>query len=206
MKKEAKIIVLALISLMIILSFFWDKELIQVISLLRNSIFDSFFLGITFASSEIIIFFVLTAFFLWTENKREWIFPLWACLIASAIISFILKVTVQRLRPFQLGFVSLIPQLQETSYAIWNFSFPSFQSMLVFSAIPILSKQFSKLKNVWIIFAVLVAFSRLYFGVHFVSDTLIGALIGYLIGVLVIKLEKENHWGKVVYKKIFRRK
>jgi len=206
MKKEGKIIVFIALILIITLSFFLDKELIQAISLLRNNIFDSFFLGITFASSEIIIFFVLTAFFLWAEHKREWIFPLWACLGASAVISLILKITVQRLRPFQLGFISLIPQLQEASYAIWNFSFPSFQSMLVFSAIPILSKQFPRLKNVWVIFAVLVAFSRLYFGVHFVSDVIIGAVIGYLIGVLVVRLEKDNHWGKDIYKKIFRRK
>jgi undecaprenyl-diphosphatase len=205
MKKEGKIVIIILFTLAIIISFCLDKELIQVISFLRNSVLDTFFIGITFASSEIIIFFVLTAFFLWTENKREWILPLWACLGASAIVSFILKITVQRLRPFQLGFISLIPTLQEASFNIWNFSFPSFQSMLVFSAIPILSKQFPKLKNIWIIFAILVGFSRLYFGVHFVSDVLIGAVIGYLIGMAAVKLEKENKWGKNIYRKIFRR-
>ena len=123
----------------------------------------------------------------------------------SAAISLILKVTVQRLRPFQLGIVSLIPKLEEASYGIWNFSFPSFQSMLVFSAIPILSKQFPRLKNIWIAFAVLVAFSRLYFGVHFVSDVLIGAVIGYAIGIGIVRLEKENKWGKNIYNKIMRR-
>jgi undecaprenyl-diphosphatase len=205
MKKEGKIIVITLFALVIAISFCLDKELIQAISLLRNSILDSFFIGITFASSEIIIFFVLTVFFLWTENKREWILPLWACLGASAVISFILKVIIQRARPFQLGFISLIPKLQEASFNIWNFSFPSFQSMLVFSAVPILSRQFPKLKKVWIIFAILVGFSRLYFGVHFVSDVLAGAVIGYLIGIAAVKLEKENKWGKNIYKKIFRR-
>jgi undecaprenyl-diphosphatase len=205
MKKEAKVVIFVILALSIILSFCLDKELIKAISLLRIGILDSFFLGITFASSEIIIFFVLTAFFLWSEHKREWIFPLWACLGISAVISLILKVTVQRLRPFQLGIVSLIPKLQEASFNTWNFSFPSFQSMLVFSAISILSKEFPKLKNVWIGFAVLVAFSRLYFGVHFVSDVLIGSLIGYAIGAGIVKLEKENKWGKNFYNKIMRR-
>jgi undecaprenyl-diphosphatase len=205
MKKEGKIVILVILTLSIILSFCLDKELIKAISLLRNSGLDYFFLGITLASSEIIIFFVLTAFFLWNENKREWIFPLWACLGASAVVSFLLKITVQRLRPFQLGIVSLIPKLQEASFNTWNFSFPSFQSMLVFSAIPILSKQFPKLKKIWIAFAVLVAFSRLYFGVHFVSDVLIGSVIGYAIGMFVVYLEKENKWGKNIYKKIFRK-
>jgi undecaprenyl-diphosphatase len=203
--RKRRIIGIIAVVLAVIISFCLDKGFIQAVSLLRNSFLDYVFLGITFASSEIIIFFILTAFFLWNENKREWILPLWACLGFSALISFILKVMVQRLRPFQLGFVSLLPQLQEESFNIWNFSFPSFQSMLVFSAIPILSKQFPRLKNVWIAFAVLVAFSRLYFGVHFVSDVLIGAAIGYLIGYIIVRTEKENHWGKNFYKKIFKR-
>jgi undecaprenyl-diphosphatase len=156
-------------------------------------------------SSEIIIFFVLTALFLWEENKRRWIIPLWTCLGISAIVSFMLKVTVQRLRPFQLGIVSLLPSLQQASFSTWNFSFPSFQSMLAFCAIPILSKEFPRLKKFWIGFAILVAFSRVYFGMHFFSDVISGALIGYVIGMLVIKLEKEEKFGQRVYNKIMRR-
>jgi undecaprenyl-diphosphatase len=205
MKKEAKITIVIILTLAVIISFCFDKELIQAISLLRNGFFDSAFLGITFASSEIIIFFVLTAFFLWNNHKREWIFPLWACLGASALVSFILKIGIHRARPFQLGLVTLIPKLQEASFNLWNFSFPSFQSMLVFSAVPILSKEFPKLKNVWIAFAVLVAFSRLYFGVHFVSDVLAGSIIGYLIGKAIVHIEKENNWGKKIYRKIFKK-
>jgi len=113
-----------------------------------------------------------------------------------------LKIAIQRERPFQLGIVSLIQNLQSASFSTWNFSFPSFQSMLVFSAIPILSEQFPKFKKFWIGFAVLVAFSRVYFGVHFVSDIIAGGLIGYLIGMIIVKLEKENKFGQKIYNKI----
>ncbi len=205
MKKNEIVLVWIFVIVAILISFYFDDALIKYISFLRNGILDYFFLFITFIGSEIIIFFLLTALFLWRENKRRWIFPLWACMGISAIVGFILKVTIQRPRPFQLGLVQLLPILQEASFNVWDFSFPSFQTMLVFSAIPILSKEFPRLKKFWIAFAVLVAFSRVYFGIHFVSDVIAGAAIGYLIGILVLKLEKETHLGQKVYNGIFKR-
>ncbi len=186
----------------IFLSLYFDKDLIKLSSLLRNSFLDNFFLFITFVSSELIICFVLTSLFLWRENKRGWIIPLWLSLGISAVISFILKILVQRERPFQFDIVSLISKLQEASFSTWNWSFPSFQSALVFCAIPILNKEFPKLKKFWLIFAVLVAFSRVYFGVHFVSDVICGGILGYLIGMMILKLENESSFGKRIYEKV----
>ncbi len=203
--KKKFILWVIVLTLSIIAGFYFDNTIIRYISLLRNSSLDSFFLAITFLSSEILIFFILTSLFLWRENKRRWILPLWSCLGLSALISFALKIMIQRQRPFQMGLVSLLPSLQEASYSIWNFSFPSFQSMLVFCAIPILSEQFPRLKKFWIAFAVLVAFSRLYFGVHFISDVIAGGLIGCLIGIIIAKAEKENKFGQRIYQKVFKR-
>lgn len=205
MKKERGITFVIIAIAFIFISLLLDGLLIKYISTLRSGTLDSFFMGITFVSSEIIIFFVLTSMFLWNDKKRRWIFPLWASLGISAVVSLILKIMVQRLRPFQMGIVPLISSLQETSFWNWNFSFPSFQSMLAFCAIPILSEQFPKLKKFWIIFAVLVAFSRTYFGLHFVSDVIAGGLIGYLIGMIIVKGEKENRFGERIYNKIFKK-
>ncbi len=191
--------------LAIIISFYFDSVLVYGISLLRNKILTDFFLGLTFISSSVIIFFFLTSLFLWKEHKRKWILPLWFTLGLSAIVSFVLKFIIQRPRPFQLGLVSILPVLEEASQSVWNFAFPSFHAMLVFCSIPILSKQFPKFKYVWITFASLVAFSRVYFGLHFVSDIICGGIIGYLLGVIVIKLEKEHKIGEKVYNKLFKK-
>jgi undecaprenyl-diphosphatase len=204
-KKNRQILIYILIIISILVSLYFDSQLIIGVSYLRNVILDNFFMIITLASSEILIFFVLTALFLWWENKRRWILPLWITLGFSALISFILKVAIQRPRPFQTGIVSLLPKLQEASFSIWNFSFPSFQSMLAFCAIPILSEQFPKLKKFWIAFAVLVGFSRIYFGVHYFSDVITGGLIGYVLGMIIVKIEKETKFGKKVYERIFRK-
>jgi len=205
MLKKRIIIIIMVLIFAISISFYFDSEIVRRISLIRNNVLDDFFLGITFVSSEIIIFFFLTSLFLWQAHKRKWILPLWITLGLSAIISFLLKVIVQRQRPFQLGIVSVLPILEKTSHFIWNFSFPSFQTALGFCAIPILSKEFPKLKYFWIAFACLIAFSRIYFGLHFPSDVLAGGAIGYLLGLLIVKTETKNKFFERFYNGIFKK-
>ncbi len=192
MEKKRRIVVyLALLLLPILSFFFLDSVFSIALESSRNWIFNDLFLGITFASSEIIIFFVLTSLFLWNKKKR-WILPLWASLFLSAIVSFILKVLIKRPRPFQSGIVTVLPILKKASHLSWNFSFPSFQSMLVFSAVPLLNKEFRKFRYFWWAFAILVALSRVYFGLHYLSDVLFGAVIGYILGELIIKIETKK--------------
>ena len=186
-----------------LVSFYFDSEIVKGVFSIRNALFNDFFMGITFVSSEIIIFFVLTSLFLWREHKRRFIFPIWITLGLSALVSFILKSSIQRLRPYQLGLVPVLTVLEKVNHLSWNFSFPSFQAMLVFCAVPILSKEFPRLKYVWIVFASLVAFSRVYFGLHFLSDVIIGGLIGYLLGMIILKTEKDYKFGERIYKKVF---
>jgi undecaprenyl-diphosphatase len=201
-KKREVIFFLAAIAC-ILTSVYFDSQISQAVSLARNSFLDNILIGITFASSAVIIFFVLTSLFLWKEHKRKWILPLWFTLAFSAIASFVLKITVHRMRPYQLGVVTALPFLQEASHTVWDFSFPSFQAILAFCSIPILNKEFPRFRYVWIAFACLVALSRVYFGVHFLSDVIAGALIGYLIGTVVVKGEKEYKLSEKILRKIF---
>ena len=202
--KKKEVLFVGIIVILAILSFlYFDESISQCFENIRNYFLTDLFMGITYVSSGVIIFFILTSLFLWKEHKRKWILPLWITLALSAIVSFLLKIVIQRSRPYQIGVVSSL--LEEASHNIWNFSFPSFQTMLAFSAIPILSKEFPKLKNAWVIFAVLIAISRVYLGVHFMSDILIGGLIGYFLGVFVISSEKKNKFWEKTYKKIFKK-
>ncbi len=203
--KNKGIIISIIVIFAILVSFYFDNILVREVSLLRNGILDKFFILITFISSEAVIFLVLTALFVWRDKKRRWVFPLWLTLGISATVSFMLKVMIQRLRPFQLGIISLLPSLQETSHNIWNFSFPSSHALFAFCAIPILSQQYPKLKKVWIGIAVLIALSRVYLGLHFFSDVLTGAFLGYIIGIMVVRLEKETKFGQKIYDKLMRR-
>ncbi len=205
MKKRAVIVAIALLGIGIILSFYFDSAIVRIISESRNVFLNSFFLGIEKASSKIIIFVFLTALFLFVRKKRKWVLPLWATLGLATVLSFILKFSIQRLRPFQKGFVKLYPVLEKASHLTWNFSFPSFHAVLVFCAVPLLSKEYPKFKYVWIIFAVLVSFSRVYFGLHFLSDVLVGGILGYMIGLIILEIEKGNKFWEKIYKKSFKK-
>jgi len=209
-KKEAVISVFFIVLLLItILSFKFDKEISLGIASIRTGLLNEFFLGFTYLSSNILIFFILTSLFLWSERKRKWIAPLWLTLFFSVAVGFLLKIIVQRPRPFDLG-IPVIEAVRSSTSGWWNYSFPSFQAMLVLSALPILKKEFPRLKYIWYIFAFLVAFSRVYFGVHFLSDVLAGALIGYIIGLLVLNLEEKYDFGiqinEMIYNKIMKLK
>lgn len=68
-------------------------------------------------------------------------------------------------------------------------------AMVVFSLLPLLTKHLPKQNYFWLMFAFLVAFSRVYFGFHFLSDVVFGAVAGYFIGVWLLELyDKGKLW------------
>ena len=104
------------------------------------------------------------------------IFSFWAAFIVSMIVTYILKISVLRERPLSLNNV----------YNKFH-SFPSGHTAGVFSAYAFMSK-FRIFGIFWLAFSLLVAFSRVYLGVHYLSDVVAGGLIGYIISIGIQKL------------------
>lgn len=180
-KKRVIIFVSALIVLALFLSFYFDNKIVRDVSFIRTPILTSFFTLIN-NTFFIIAAFIFLTILLVKENENRWIIPVWISLAITELVGFVLKEVVQRHRPFQLGLVSVVAGVVEN-----GFSFPSLHTALLFSAIPFLSKGFPRFKYVWIVFACLIAFSRIYLGVHFLSDVIVGSVLGYLIGYSVMK-------------------
>ena len=78
-----------------------------------------------------------------------------------------------------------------------QYSSPSNHAANSFSAATIFSFYFSKYKNIFYALSSLIAFSRVYVGVHYPSDVLFGALIGMLISMLVL-----STYSSIIIKKI----
>ena len=205
-KRGIFIISIALSIIAAFISFLYDKEIIKFVSSIRTDSLDYLFLSVIFISNAYIIFFFLTTLFLWNNNHRRWVLPLWFTSFFAISIGYLLKIIIARPRPFQAikGFsvLQIAFHFIKNNFNTWNFSFPSLQALIVFSALPILGKEFKKFKYIWFIFACLVVFSQVYFGVHYLSDVIAGAIIGYLIGLIMVKIEEKYNYSHILMRKL----
>ena len=112
------------------------------------------------------------------------------CLLSAYIISYflgdgVLKNLIARPRPCVLKDNVALLIGCPTSY-----SCPSVHSMLAFASASSIFWFHKKTGVVALVFAAMVAFSRLYFFVHFPTDVLLGAVLGFAIGTAVYFLSK----------------
>ena len=107
----------------------------------------------------------------------------------TAIIIQLLKVIIQRPRPYlTLNLISLIPEKT-------GFSFPSGHAGFAFFTLGFIWNKFPKFKWAWLIITIFISFSRIYTGIHYLSDILASAIIGLFIGIY---FSKNNFLKKII--------
>lgn len=96
-----------------------------------------------------------------------------------------LKNIVQRVRPYD-RYADLIPLVAKPR----DFSFPSGHAGCSFAAACVLCMALPKGKKKWgyllLLLAAVIAFSRLYVGVHYPTDVLAGMVIGFLCAFITV--------------------
>ncbi|MEA3514122.1 MAG: phosphatase PAP2 family protein [Nanoarchaeota archaeon] len=194
LSKTKVILYTVLAAVIVAISFLFDALAASASGAIRNNLFDIIFSLITNFGILFIVLIVIPSLFLWIKKKKEWIPALGASYATAILIVFVLKLIIARERPIVTEFYPIIHILE--------YSFPSMHAAAAFAAIPILDRVYPVLKKFWIIFAVLVAFSRIYFDKHYLSDVLAGSFIGFGIGMFFIWLEVKTKIFKKLMKMI----
>lgn len=96
-----------------------------------------------------------------------------ATLSLATLISQIIKTSVSRLRPFLK-----IQNLNIKKIGIDQYSFPSGHTTAAFSLAVTVALSFPALSILCLFLALLVGISRMYLGVHYPSDVLVGMFLG----------------------------
>jgi len=118
------------------------------------------------------------------KKTRKWgIGLLLSYLLSYFLCDGILKDLIARPRPCAVDESVVLLVKRSTSY-----SCPSVHAAIAFASAYSIFIHNKKFGIVALIFALLVALSRLYFFVHYPSDVLFGAIIGILIAIITNKI------------------
>lgn len=153
---------------------------------LNTEFLGVFMMFVTKLADSGLIWILLGAILLCFRKTRKCGFIVLISLLFAFIISeFTIKPIVGRARPFEaLENLRLIIPPPSGS------SFPSSHATTSFAAALVLYR-FNKAYGIYaLIFAFFVAISRLYLCVHFLSDIVVGSLLGCTIGFVSFKLGK----------------
>ncbi len=113
--------------------------------------------------------------------------PVVSFLLAKGLSQFyyeLIKNLVHRPRPF-LTIKGAVPLMTPH-----GFSFPSGHSTLAMAMAVVLAFHFPRARIALLILVILIGFSRVYFGVHYLSDVLAGFVLGGILGWLCIIMER----------------
>lgn len=150
---------------------------------LRSNFLDVLFQVITELGDKFVFILIVIVLF-WAVDKRFAYKFLFAFLL-SAILNTIIKVIVKRPRPYDKGISSVG---SKTS----GYSFPSGHSQatgVIYYSIKEEYANKNKLVNgLLIALLILVPFSRIYLGQHYLTDVIVGAIIGIGMSILAFKL------------------
>lgn len=164
---------------------------------IRNPLLTPFFTAVTWLGNHGMVWIVITAVLLSLKKTRKvGCMMLLSLLYVLVVNNMLLKNLVSRIRPYEV-FEELVPLIAKPSDA----SFPSGHAACAFASAGILYRNLPKRFAIpAVILAFLIAFSRLYLGVHYFSDVLCGMLIGIALSYAAEAVVRHVICGRKVQK------
>jgi len=151
---------------------------------LRNPYFTPIMKFITRLGDRGIVWIMITLLLLYFQKtRRVGVFSLVSLMLELIIVNLIMKNIFVRVRPYDaISGLSLLVRRP------WGFSFPSGHAGSSFACAVILYRMTPRKYGLSaLVLAFAIAFSRLYVGVHYPSDVLMGAILGTAVAAAVLK-------------------
>ncbi len=188
MKTKSKIVLLLILVVLLsfILCLVFDNQILSFFLMLRTKTGIS----LDFVENDYLVYPIMIAtqllFILIDSNgfkvgKRKMLYLVMS-LIITFLISTLLRTIIPRERP------STSPHKFLTDISLDKYSFPSGHTSMTFNL-------FAFIKNkvliwIWAIVAVFIMISRLWNGMHYPSDVIAGAILGYIVPFTFLKIIK----------------
>ena len=184
-----------------------DRQLLLLINRGHTSFLDSFMWRVTEVWTWLPLFVLLTVLIAWLYRRRAWVAVVLVALtigMSDYVASGIIKPRVARYRPSrnleiqddlhlhvrgdgsvyrggQYGFVS--------SHAA---NFFALSVLMIYMLKPLLKRRW--LCIFFFLWASLIAYSRMYLGVHYPADILGGAIVGVVCASVVCWINQQTNW------------
>ncbi len=157
------------------------RLLIAIQQLFKNKYLDKFFKNYTHLGDAGAIWIVLgLAFMSFKQTRRSGILMIGALITTWLFCSYIIKTSLKRVRPYEKHKeVRLLIRTQKDT------SFPSgHAASSIACATVVMITAGGSIGIFCLVLAVLMAFSRIYVGVHYPLDVIVGSLLGFIIASL----------------------
>lgn len=168
----------------------WDKEVFLFINSQHVSWLDPVMLALSSFTTWVSVCILIVLYMLYKGGRWKIMAPLFMLLTIgiNSGVNHLIKLIIARPRPLQVeawqGIIHAIEEY-ETSYSFFSAHSSNSFSMAVFSLLYFRNKTYSYLILIW---ATLVAYSRIYVGKHYPVDVLCGIAFGIMMGFVCFKL------------------
>lgn len=169
----------------------WDRETLIYLNGLGNSKYDTFWSITTEIATWIPLFLLFIVLFFRNFSKRYAYYQIGSMLVLTlfiTLITFATKIGIKRIRPCYDESINAMLRILKTPSDYSFFSGHASSSFALATLAFLLLR--SKVRWAWFFLAwpLLFSYSRIYVGVHYPTDILVGALIGVTLAVVVYRI------------------
>jgi undecaprenyl-diphosphatase len=147
---------------------------------MRNHVFDVFFRMVESPLWSNIVILTFALIFIFKERKRFPVISFGLSFLLPLVVSKIVKEIVKRPRPV-IDTDALLASIHSTST-----SFPSQHATIIMAMAVVLTFYYPRYRFWFYLIAWLVGISRVYLGLHYLTDVLAGFLFGVLRQHLIV--------------------